>query len=538
MTDPSFVHLHVHSEYSLLDGAARIEPPKSNPGAPTIFTEAERLGMPAVAVTDHGVDVRRAAVLRGRPGRRASSRSSGSRRTSRPGSRFDRNPGESEEKYYHLTLLAENETGYRNLLKLVTLRPPRGLLPPAAHGQAAHGRARRGRASASPGACPPRSASRCSRARTTGRGGSPASTATSSAPTTTSSSSRTTGSPSSTRSCGASSSWATSSGIPLVATNDLHYTLKEDAKPHDVLLCIQQQKLQTRPEAAQVRLRGVLPEERRGDAPALPRASRGLRPDAARSPSASSSTSSTATVRRPTSGTTCRGSRRPAGIDRDAYLRAAGRTGRGRALRRRSPTEVRDRIDHELGVITSMGFGGYFLIVWDLIRHAREQGIRVGPGRGSAAGLGRLLLPAHHRPRPAALRPAVRAVPEPRAHPDARHRHGLRRAPARRGDPLRHREVRRGPRRADHHVPDDQGEAGDPRRRARARLPAGGGRPALQDVPAGGDGPRLPDRGRAEALARARARPTRRSPRPRRSSRRPGRSRGCAARTRSTPPAS
>ena len=46
MTDPSFVHLHVHSEYSLLDGAARIEPPKTNPAAPTIFSEAARLGMP------------------------------------------------------------------------------------------------------------------------------------------------------------------------------------------------------------------------------------------------------------------------------------------------------------------------------------------------------------------------------------------------------------------------------------------------------------------------------------------------------------
>ena len=52
---PSFVHLHTHSEYSLLDGAARIEAPRSNPHAPTIFSEAVRHGMPAVAVTDHGV---------------------------------------------------------------------------------------------------------------------------------------------------------------------------------------------------------------------------------------------------------------------------------------------------------------------------------------------------------------------------------------------------------------------------------------------------------------------------------------------------
>ena len=110
-----------------------------------------------------------------------------------------------------------------------------------------------------------------------------------------------------------------------------------------------------------------------------------MRQDAARSPSAWSSTSCTAIARPPTSATTCRGSRPPAGLDRDTYLRQLVED--GAALRYREiTTEVRDRIDHELGVITSMGFGGYFLIVWDLIRYAREHGIRVGPGRGSAAG--------------------------------------------------------------------------------------------------------------------------------------------------------
>ena len=92
MTDPSFVHLHVHSEYSLLDGAARIEPPKSNPGAPTIFSEAERLGMPAVAVTDHGsmfgalkfFEAGRAVGVKPIIGVEA---------YVAPGSRFDREPG-------------------------------------------------------------------------------------------------------------------------------------------------------------------------------------------------------------------------------------------------------------------------------------------------------------------------------------------------------------------------------------------------------------------------------------------------------------
>ena len=91
----------------------------------------------------------------------------------------------------------------------------------------------------------------------------------------------------------------------------------------------------------------------------------------------------------------------------------------------------------------------------------------------------------------------------PERDPDAGHRHGLRRAPPRRGDPLRGRQVRLGSRRADRHVPDDQGQAGDPRRRARAGVPGEHGRPALQDVSGGGDGPRLLDRRRAEAGARA-----------------------------------
>ena len=114
-----FVHLHTHTEYSLLDGAARIEAPKSNPTAPTVFTEALAHDMPALAMTDHGAmfgtlkfyEAARAVGIKPIIGVEA---------YVAPGSRFDRTPGESEEKYYHLTLLAEDETGYRNLLKLVS----------------------------------------------------------------------------------------------------------------------------------------------------------------------------------------------------------------------------------------------------------------------------------------------------------------------------------------------------------------------------------------------------------------------------------
>ncbi len=115
----SFVHLHVHSEYSLLDGAARIEAPAADPSAPTLFSEAQRLGMPAIAVTDHG-------VMFGALGFYEAARSHGIKPIVgveayvAPGSRFDREPGENEDRYHHITLLAKDATGYRNLLKLVS----------------------------------------------------------------------------------------------------------------------------------------------------------------------------------------------------------------------------------------------------------------------------------------------------------------------------------------------------------------------------------------------------------------------------------
>src|SRR6058998_1459689 len=110
MSGQSFVHLHTHTEYSLLDGASRIS---------GLFERAAQEGMPALAVTDHGAmfgalnfyEAGRAAGVKPILGVEA---------YVAPGSRFDRTPGESEEKYRHLTILARDDAGYRNLLKLVT----------------------------------------------------------------------------------------------------------------------------------------------------------------------------------------------------------------------------------------------------------------------------------------------------------------------------------------------------------------------------------------------------------------------------------
>ena len=414
MTDPSFVHLHVHSEYSLLDGAARIERAEVEPGRAHDLHRGRAAGD--------------AGGRRHRPRRRCSARCGSSRRAGppgvtpilgveayvAPGSRFDRNPGEREEKYYHLTLLAENETGYRNLLKLVSYGAPRGLLPPAPHGQAAAGRARRGR-DLPLGLPVLRDRRRApARARTTrARRGRRPSTATSSEPTATSSRSRTTASPTSARSCRRQFELGDELGHPgrgherpaLHAAGGREAARRAPVHPAE--------EAPVGPETAEVRLRGVLPEERRGDA----RSSSRERPDAC---------DQTLRIAERVELDLVYGDRAPAdqryhlprfetpgGIDRDAYLRQLVEAGAAERYGEVTP-EIRDRIDHELDVITSMGFGGYFLIVWDLIRHAREQGIRVGPGPRLGRGLGGLLLPADHRPRPAAVRPAVRAVPEPR----------------------------------------------------------------------------------------------------------------------------
>ena len=167
-------------------------------------------------------------------------------------------------------------------------------------------------------------------------------------------------------------------------------------------------------------------------------------------------------------------------------------------------------------------------------RPARPRTTASGSARAAARRAGSIVAYAlrHHRARPDRARPAVRAVPQPRARLDARHRHRLRRAPARRHDPLRHREVRRGPGRADHHLRHDQGQAGGQGRRPGARLPVRDGRPDHQGDAAAGDGQGHPAgrhlRPAAPALRRgaaSSARCTRPTPTSRRSSTPPAGSR-------------
>ncbi|MFM7719116.1 MAG: DNA polymerase III subunit alpha, partial [Actinomycetota bacterium] len=366
MSGSGFVHLHNHTEFSLLDGAARID---------ALVARAAELGMPAIAITDHGGmfgalqfhEAARAAGVKPILGVEA---------YVAPASRFERAPGESEEKYRHLTILARDETGYRNLLRLVTAahlegfyhrpRVDKELLAEHAAGliglsgclaseiarDLVDGQDRRAREVAAtygdifgpgnffielqdhgiadqrailPGLI------------ALGR----------------------------------------DTGLPLVATNDLHYTERADAKPHDVLLCIQQQKLQS----DRNRLRFDTDEFYLKTAEEMRRVFAEV-PEAC---------DATLAIAEGCDLTLAFGELHlprfdpPGGKPLEAYLRELVLAGAGERYGDVTPA-IAERIDHELAVIGAMGFAGYFLVVWDLIRFARESGIRVGPGRGSAAG--------------------------------------------------------------------------------------------------------------------------------------------------------
>ncbi len=338
--------------------------------------------MPAIALTDHGAMFGALRFFQG--ARRAGVKPIiGVEAYVAPGSRFDRNPGENEEKYHHLTLLAENETGYRNLLRLVSAahlegfyhrpRMDRQLLAEHAAGLVClsgclssevstlllSGQDRRAQAAAG------------EYREIFGAGNYFVEV-------------QDHGLPDQRRVLPKQVELARAIGAPLVATNDLHYTSKQDAKPHDVLLCIQQQKLQSDPrrlrfDSDEFYLKS--PEEMRATFAGLTEAC-----------------DATLLIAERVQLDLVYGERAPAdqrfhlprfetpgGEPIPGYLRALVYKG-ARERYGELGDEIRGRIEHELDVIIRMGFAGYFLIVWDLIRFARDSGIRVGPGRGSAAG--------------------------------------------------------------------------------------------------------------------------------------------------------
>ena len=361
----SFVHLHVHSEYSLLDGAGRVK---------DLVRAAGEMGMPALALTDHGVMY--GAVEFYQAARAAGVKPIiGCEVYVAPRSRHDREP-RRDDYQYHLVLLATDATGYRNLTALVSAaflegfyykpRVDRELLARHSQGLIALSACLAGEVPAHllKGQ---EAAARAAAAWLRGVFG----------PANFYLELQDQGLPEQRQLNRRLIDLAASLNIPLVATNDVHYIRQDQARAHDVLLCIQTGKTLDDPN----RLR-------------FPTAQFYLKSPAEMDnlfrevPSALANTLAIAErchfdftfgrLHLPAYQV-------PAGEDAASYLRRLSYEG----LKRRYPHDdgtARQRLEYELGIIEQMGYPGYFLIVWDMVNFARRRGIPVGPGRGSAAG--------------------------------------------------------------------------------------------------------------------------------------------------------
>jgi DNA polymerase III subunit alpha len=363
----SFAHLHVHTEYSMLDGAARVD---------DLFAEAARMGMPALAMTDHGqlfgaVDFYLAGQKHGvKP-------ILGVEGYLAPGSRFEKQRRDTAEPYSHLTLLAENQTGYANLLRLVSAASLEGYFYKPRMDRELFERHSEGLIATS-GCLGSEVNQRLLKGDRKGAAATLAEFRDLFGAGNYYVELHEHGLPEQRRVNPELIALARDLDLPLLAANDLHYTHKADAAAHEVLLCIQTGAVLADPKRFKFEA-----EEFYLKSPAEMRA---LFPD---HPEACDNTLEVAER--------CDVQLRfgenllphfdvPDGHTLESWLRAE--VERGAAERYGSPAgdAVRERLDYELRVITELGFAGYFLIVADLCRHAREHGIRVGPGRGSAAG--------------------------------------------------------------------------------------------------------------------------------------------------------
>jgi DNA polymerase III subunit alpha len=362
----SFVHLHLHTEYSMLDGAARIQ---------EVVTTAAADGQPAVGITDHGnmygvldfYKAARAAGLTPIIGTEAYMVTS---------SRFDR-PRRDDHDVFHLTVLAETNEGYRNLIKLASsayldgyyYKPrvdfelleqhARGLI--ATTGCLGGAVSQRLLADDYQGAAELIERFQSIFARDSFFV-----------------ELQDHGLPEQDRVNPQLLRLARDLRAPLLATNDSHYTHRHDAESHAALLCVQTGSTLDDPK----RFKFDADEFYLKSAAEM----RGLFADYEEACDNSLLVAERANVEIEFGYSALPVFDTPAGHDEDSYLRDLTLAG-AHALYGPIPApEVLERIDYELGVIKTMGFSAYFLVVWDLYRYAKSRGIRVGPGRGSTAG--------------------------------------------------------------------------------------------------------------------------------------------------------
>ncbi len=372
-----FVHLHLHSEYSLLDGANQID---------GLVAQAQRLDMKALAITDHG-NMFGAVAFHDACRERGIKPILGCEAYVAIGGRLDKSASGISEAYNHLTLLAANDEGYHNLVKLVSIGYTEGFYHrPRIDKEVLH---KHNRGIVCLSGC------LSSRIGTALRNGNEAEAM------------RCVGEfgeifdegrffleimehglEEQRRVNRALTRIAERTGLPLVATNDAHYLFREDAQAHDVLLCIGTGKKVQDEE----RFRFDSQEFYLKSADDMAR----VFPD---HPEALTNTVRVAEM----CDFTLRGVSSlpafdvPPGFTIESYFEKVTRDGFAERRRILDPLAQAGRLHHplsdyearlekEIGVIRRVGFSGYFLIVWDFIRYARESRIPVGPGRGSAAG--------------------------------------------------------------------------------------------------------------------------------------------------------
>ena len=363
----SFVHLHVHTEYSLLDGSNKIK---------ECVARVKELGMDSVAITDHGVmygviDFYRAAKAAGiRP-------ILGCEVYVAPGSRFDKEAGAGkDDRYYHLVLLAENDLGYHNLMKIVSRGFTEGyyykprvdleLLREYHEGLIALSACLAGEVQKNiqRGMYEEGKAAALRYQDIFGEGNFFLEL-------------QDHGMPEQRLVNQSLLRMSQETGIELVATNDVHYTYAEDEKPHDILLCLQTGKKlkdedRMRYEGGQYYIKSE--EEMRELFPYALQALQNTQRIADR-----------CQVEIEFGVTKLPKYDVPEGYTSWEYLKKLCYDG----LAARYPdagVQLKERLEYELSTIRSMGYVDYFLIVWDFINYARTQDIMVGPGRGSAAG--------------------------------------------------------------------------------------------------------------------------------------------------------
>jgi DNA polymerase-3 subunit alpha len=376
----SFTHLHVHTEFSMLDGAARLD---------ELVAKAVQDGMPAIGITDHGnmygtLDFYRECNKQGiKPIIGTEAYMAHDHRSERPArrGRVDDSGGDTEggkKLYYHLTLLAENAAGYRNLIQLASLAFMEGyyykprmdweLLQRHSEGLIATTGCLGGHVLQAMMQGDEQGAlEKAARLQDIfGRDNLFVEL-------------QDHGLPEQRRTNPKLIELAKKLNAPLLATNDSHYTHQEDHEAHGALLCVQTGSLLSDPN--RFKFEGT--EHYLKTAAEMRYLFREV-------PSACDNTlwiAERANLEIEFGKPLLPTFPVPEGMgDDSAYLRHLTYEGARKRWGATLAPEVEERLAYELKTINDMGFASYFLIVWDLIKHARDSGIRVGPGRGSAAG--------------------------------------------------------------------------------------------------------------------------------------------------------